>query len=205
MRSLKNTILGLIGICFLVGGAYLVANLINEQNRAKLSPSEKVLKIGTEVVDWKLYRVNQAFFIKIPKQFVKLDEATLKVKYPANDRPELVFQSSDDQTHVFVTVSNIVISDSDLATYIENTKNSLTGFKVTEAVTYQKYDKTFAKLVATDQQELGNYYDIRYFTINQKLVKVEFHTPKQKVEELEEVSKILLDSICFREEDTKKE
>ena len=68
---------------------------------------------------------------------------------------------------------------------------------------YQKHDKNFVKLTATSTDEAAKYYDIRYFTLEDKLVTVEFYTTINQKSEWEKVSKKILDSICFNEEDSK--
>lgn len=72
---------------------------------------------------------------------------------------------------------------------------------VIDSGVYQEHDKTFAKLVATDA---NTYYNLRFFTFDNKLVTIEFNTPVGVYEEWEDVANEVMDSICFSEDDIKK-
>ena len=130
-----------------------------------------------------------------------LDEVTLKSKYNYNNRPELVFMSETDTEHVFVSTTNEDMTDDGLEAYLNNRVAGLTGMTVIDSGVYQKYDKTFAKLVATDA---NTYYNMRFFTLDNKLVTVEFNCSVNTYEEWEKVANEIMDSLCFNEDDIKK-
>ena len=50
----------------------------------------------------------------------------------------------------------------------------------------------------------NTYRDIRYFTLDNKLVIVEFNTLVTKEEDWKKASTLLLDAICFQENDVEK-
>ena len=114
-----------------------------------------------------------------------------------------MFESKDDLTHVSVTRGKEAMTDDMLNNYVSSIKEGLTGFTDVKMENYQKYDKNFVKLTATSTDEAAKYYDIRYFTLEDKLVTVEFYTTINQKSEWEKVSKKILDSICFNEEDSK--
>ena len=114
-----------------------------------------------------------------------------------------MFESKDDLTHVSVTRGKEAMTDDMLNNYVSSIKEGLTGFTDVKMENYQKHDKNFVKLTATSTDEAAKYYDIRYFTLEDKLVTVEFYTTINQKSEWEKVSKKILDSICFNEEDSK--
>lgn len=203
----KETILGVLGIILLVVVAFLLANMIHESNNKnktnkKLNKKEEeVLKVDGVKINFKTYRVDQKIFINIPDVFIMLDEATLKQKYNYNTRPELVFMSKDDLEHVFISTTNEDMTDDGLENYLNSKITILVNMNVVDSGIYKKYDKVFAKLTVTDN---NMYYDIRYFTLDNKLVTVEFNSPYKEHNKWEKVIKKIMDSICFNEEDIKK-
>lgn len=202
MKHKKEIILVLIGVILILVGAYLTSRIsVKEKTEKKVEKEE--LKVNGEVINLKLYRVDKAFFLKIPDSFVAVTGDALNQKYGTSERPELVFESKDDLTHVSVTRGKEAMTDDMLNNYVSSIKEGLTGFTDVKMENYQKHDKNFIKLTATSTDEAAKYYDIRYFTLEDKLVTVEFYTTINQKSEWEKVSKKILDSICFNEEDSK--
>lgn len=205
MKHKKEFIIGTIGIFMIVLGLFLTSSALYEDVNKKEdenSLEEEQLKVGDELIDLKTYRVDQSFFINMPNSFITLDEATLKANYPNNDRPELVFQNTDNTTHVFVTTTNIAMADTDLQAYLDQQVQSLQEGTI-ESGLYTSNDKTFARWERRDQDPAGYYRDTRYFTFDDKLVIVEFNTLLTQEEEWKDVKDAILDSISFTEEQAK--
>ena len=206
----KEIILGVIGIVVIVVVAFFLANMIHdnhvkslreEENNEQEAKKEEKLEVDGVEINFKTYRVDSSFFLNVPDTFTMLDEATLKSKYNYNSRPELVFMSNDDLEHVFVSTTNEDMTDDGLEAYLNNRIASLTNMTVIDSGVYQEYDKTFARLVAID---VNTYYNLRFFTLDNKLVTIEFNTPVSVYEEWEDVANEVMDSICFSEDDIKK-
>ena len=203
-------LLGVLGIVVIVVVAYFLANIIHdnhvksinsgENNKQEEKKEEKLEVDGVEIT-FKTYRVDSSFFLNVPDTFIMLDEATLKSKYNYNNRPELVFMSNDDLEHIFVSTTNEDMTDDGLEAYLNNRIAGLTNMTLLDSGVYQKHDKTFAKLVATDQ---NTYYNIRFFTLENKLVTIEFNIQVGVYKEWEDVADEVMNSICFNEEDIKK-
>ena len=206
----KEIILGVIGIVVIVVVAFFIANLvhdynvdsINKENETKNEEQkEDKIEVDGVEINFKTYRVDSSFFLNVPDTFTMLDEATLKSKYNYNNRPELVFISNDDLEHIFVSTTNEDMTDDGLETYLNNRIAGLTNMTVIDSGVYQEHDKTFAKLVATDA---NTYYNLRFFTLDNKLVTIEFNTQVGVYKEWEDVANEVMDSICFSEDDIKK-
>ena len=206
----KEIILGVLGIVVIVVVAYFLANIIHdnhvkainsgENNKQEEKKEEKLEVDGVEIT-FKTYRVDSSFFLNVPDTFIMLDEATLKSKYNYNNRPELVFMSELDSEHIFVSTTNEDMTDDGLEAYLNNRIAGLTNMTIIDSGIYQEHDKTFAKLVATDA---NTYYNIRFFTLENKLVTIEFNTQVGVYKEWEDVANEVMNSICFNEEDIKK-
>ena len=207
----KEIILGVIGIVVIVVIAFFLANMIHdnhvkslseeENNKQEEEKKEDNIKVDGVEINFKTYRVDSSFFLNVPDTFIILDEATLKSKYNYNNRPELVFMSELDSEHIFVSTTNEDMTDDGLEAYLNNRIAGLTNMIVIDSGVYQEHDKTFAKLVATDA---NTYYNLRFFTFDNKLVTIEFNTPVGVYEEWEDVVNEVMDSICFSEDDIKK-
>ena len=207
----KEIILGVIGIVVIVVVAFFLANLIHdnhvkslneeENNKQEEEKEEEKIEVDGVEINFKTYRVDSSFFLNVPDTFIMLDEETLKSKYNYNNRPELVFMSEADTEHIFVSTTNEDMTDDGLEAYLNNRIAGLTGMTVIDSGVYQKYDKTFARLVATDA---NTYYNLRFFTLDNKLVTVEFNCSVSVYEEWEDVVNEIMDSICFNEDDIKK-
>ena len=207
----KEIILGVLGIVVIVVIAFFVANFINNSNQSKLDDNnsdnvsekekDKKFEVDGVTINFKSYRVDQSFFLNVPDTFIMLDEETLKSKYNYNTRPELVFMSEDDTKHIYISTTNEDMTDEGLEAYLNSRVASLSNMTVMDNGIYNSYDKTFARLVANDGT---TYYNIRYFTLENKLVSVEFNAPVTEYEKWEDVINEIMDSICFNEEDIKK-
>ena len=207
----KEIILGVLGIIVIVVIAFFVANFIHNNNQSKLDDNnsdnvsekdkDKKFEVDGVTINFKSYRVDQSFFLNVPDTFIMLDEETLKSKYNYNTRPELVFMSEDDKEHIYISTTNEDMTDEGLEAYLNSRVSSLSNMTVMDNGIYNSYDKTFARLVANDGT---TYYNIRYFTLENKLVSVEFNAPVTEYEKWEDVINEIMDSICFNEEDIKK-
>ena len=196
---LKHKILFIIiGIIFTVSAAYITVLMVDNSKVEEVSPEEDKLIINGEEITFKYYRVDQLFFLSVPQSFKIWDEVTPLGTYPNNDRPELVFESQDGTTQIQITTTEQDMTDDLLTTFVETTRESLQSLVETvETNFYTKYDKNFGQIKYTEINDSGNYHDIRYSTLNNKLVKVEFITIKQEQVDWEEASNIILESICF--------
>ena len=205
----KEIILGVIGIIVIIVVAFFLANIIHDynikltdkENGQEENTKEERFEVDGVEINFKTYRVDSIFFLNIPDTFIMLDEATLKSKYNYSNRPELVFMSSDDLEHVFVSTTNEDMTDDGLETYLNSRIVGLTNMTVIDSGVYQKYDKIFAKLVVFDE---NTYYNLRFFTFDNKLVTIEFNAPVSIYEEWKDVANEVVDSICFSEDDIKK-
>jgi len=180
----KKVAVMIFGIILIVAGAFVLASLVHEKNMEVEEKKEQGIKVGDQSILFKLYRVDQSFFIQIPDTFSILDEQTLKDKYGLSDRPELVFQSADDTTHVFVNTTDYQVNDVGLSSYVDALKSGLSG------ITVQSYEM---------------YKNIVYFTYQDKLVIVEFNTSVVQQENWENAASFIINSICFEEKDVRKE
>ena len=206
----KEIILGVVGIIALVLVAFAVANIVHDYNVDVLNEKEeaekkeqedKKIKVDGVEINFKTYRVDQKFFLNVPDIFTKLDETTLKEKYNYNERPELVFMSSDDLQHVFISTTNQDMTDEGLEDYLNYRKTGFTNMTLIDSGVYKKYDKTFGKLILT---AATSYYNFRFFTLDNKLVTVEFNTPVNDYQKWEDISEEIMNSLCFSEDDIKK-
>ena len=142
MKHKKEILLVLIGVILILVGAYLTSKIsVKEPVKKKVEKEE--LKVNGEVINLKLYRVDKAFFLKIPDSFVAVTGDALNQKYGTSERPELVFESKDDLTHVSVTRGKEAMTDDMLNNYVSSIKEGLTGFTDVKMENYQKHDKNF--------------------------------------------------------------
>ena len=158
MKHKKEIILVLIGVILILAGAYLTAStaLTTRKNADKTvenKKSKEELKVNGELIKLKLYRVDKAFFLKVPDSFVAVTGDALNQKYGTSERPELVFESKDDLTHISVTRGKDDVAEESLSSYIETFKNNMVGYTDVKFETYQKYGKNFARILATSTDE----------------------------------------------------
>lgn len=206
----KEIILGVIAIIVIVVVAFFIANMLHdnyvksinkEESKQEKTKKEEKLEVDGVKINFKTYRVDSSFFINVPDSFTMLDEETLRSKYNYNNRPELVFMSKDDKEHIFISTTNQDMSEDGLKEYLNNIIANIGNLTLINNDIYRNYDKTFAKLVTNDGI---TYYNIRYFTLDNKLVTVEFNGPVTEYDKWEDVINEVMDSICFSEDDIKK-
>lgn len=200
----KEIIWGVLGIILIVMGAFLVANIIHKDKKSTKPVASNVLKVDGRAIKFKVYRVDMSFFIKVPDTFVMLSEEELKNEYDYNSRPELVFKTSDNLIHIFITTTDDELVDENVEGYGNSQVSSLTNVDLISTKSYKKFDKSFFRLAFNEQSEGGLYRDIRFFSLNNKLVTVEFNINKNDYKKWKKVSEKILDSICFNEKDIKK-
>ena len=206
----KEIILGVIAIIVIVVVAFFIANMLHdnyvksinkEEGKQEKTKKEEKLEVDGVKINFKTYRVDSSFFINVPDSFTMLDEETLRSKYNYNNRPELVFMRKDDKEHIFISTTNQDMTEDGLKEYLNNIIANIGNLTLINNDIYRNYDKTFAKLVTNDGI---TYYNIRYFTLDNKLVTVEFNGPVTEYDKWEDVINEVMDSICFSEDDIKK-
>ena len=200
----KEIIWGVLGIILIVMGAFFVANIIHKDKKSTKPVESNALKVDGKAIKFKAYRVDMSFFIKVPDTFVMLSEEELKNEYDYNSRPELVFKTRDNLIHIFITTTDDELLDENVLEYGNNQASSLMNVELITAKGYKKFDKSFFKLEFSDQSDGGLYRNIRFFSLNNKLVTVEFNINKNDYKKWKTVSDKILDSICFNEKDIKK-
>ena len=201
----KEIFLSILGIIILVLAAFLVSLAIRKvtDSDGNNNNVEEILEVDGKEIEFKTYRVDQSFFINVPSEFIMLDEETLKQEYDYNSRPELVFRSDDNAERIFISTTDEAMTDEGLEEYLNTRIAQYSNMQILDSGIYTKHDKTFAKIVVLDSTN-SMYYNIRYFTLNDKLVSVEFNTASTNYEKWEKVVDEIMDSLCFNEEDIKK-
>ena len=202
----KEIFLSILGIIILVLAAFLVSLAIRKVTDSDGNDNnnvEEILEVDGKEIEFKTYRVDQSFFINVPSEFIMLDEETLKQEYDYNSRPELVFRSDDNAERIFISTTDEAMTDEGLEEYLNTRIAQYSNMQILDSGIYTKHDKTFAKIVVLDSTN-SMYYNIRYFTLNDKLVSVEFNTASTNYEKWEKVVDEIMDSLCFNEEDIKK-
>lgn len=202
----KEIFLSILGIIILVLAAFLVSLAIRKVTDSDGNDNnnvEEILEVDGKEIEFKTYRVDQSFFINVPSEFIMLDEETLKQEYDYNSRPELVFRSDDNAERIFISTTDEAMTDEGLEEYLNMRIAQYSNMQILDSGIYTKHDKTFAKIVVLDSTN-SMYYNIRYFTLNDKLVSVEFNTASTNYEKWEKVVDEIMDSLCFNEEDIKK-
>ena len=183
----KEIFLSILGIIILVLAAFLVSLAIRKVTDSDGNDNnnvEEILEVDGKEIEFKTYRVDQSFFINVPSEFIMLDEETLKQEYDYNSRPELVFRSDDNAERIFISTTDEAMTDEGLEEYLNTRIAQYSNMQILDSGIYTKHDKTFAKIVVLDSTN-SMYYNIRYFTLNDKLVSVEFNTASTNYEKFE--------------------
>ena len=93
MNKTVKILLGIIIIVVLALATHfivynLTVNMLNEQEQGQSDLPEYT--VGDQKIHTIICEINNDFELEIPETFTKMDEETLKVKYPLESRPGLV-------------------------------------------------------------------------------------------------------------------
>ena len=149
--------------------------------------------IETEYMDY------GPFAVKIPKDFELMSEENLKIKYPLENRPKLVYTNDDFSINVAYSVQENSLSNDDISATIDS-MNELYGklFTVLESGVFVIEGRNIGYMkFITPAIDSNIYNHFLVMSIDGKLTLISFNCIEKYREEWEKVGDFILDSIVF--------
>jgi len=174
-------------------------NSINSNNSSITKEKMSFTTNKGNIIDTE-YKDIGKFFIKLPKEFKIMDEETLNIKYPSNNKPRLVYTNEDASINVAFNLNGEYLNGRKLSDFVEVMKKT---FEQMDQV-YYSYDfeldgtKLYTLKMVTQaiDTEVFNYMVI--FELNDQIMIINFNCTKQYMDEWQEVGEFIINSIKFK-------
>ncbi len=128
MKNKKALIITISVIVIVAVAVAILVNIVLGQATKKIQEEGKIyetLEIALdngEKVETEYYNFEDAFFVKVPKDFKQMDEETIKVKYPNPNPPTYVFTNEATTMNVAISITNDELKNNQIKAYLETLK-----------------------------------------------------------------------------------
>lgn len=187
-------------ILTLVVSIYIVPNyILNKPNgKEELLNTLSITTNKGDVIETE-YEDFGKFSIKIPKDFGKMDERAIEIKYPNGNVPTVVYTNEDGTINVVLNMNDVTMKNSDIEKYI----------KTMEKTYGQYFDSVNVEFFERDNHKIGEmefvspaidtniYNRLIAFSIDDNLRIVSFNCTEEYLDEWKDVSEFIIESIIF--------
>mgnify|MGYP004660182089 FL=1 len=204
-KQIEVVIFGIICIVTII--VCLIIQFAIKQEDKKLQKESEKLEIltvksksGIEIETEYLNFDNSKFYLKIPKNFKKLDYETIIKKYNGNV-PNIVFSNDDITINVTVGLTNNKMNNTQIESFKEIIEKILkNNSEIITSDLYEVNNHNVGKIKLISQaQDTNIYNNIIFFSYNGKLVIVTFNCTTELQREWQDVGDFIIDSLFFEE------
>lgn len=201
----KKIIMIVTILCFIIAGGLFTLNHFINKDTEKLKEESKIYEAlditlkNKEVVKTKYYNIDDgSFFIKIPESFLPMDEEIVNLKYPNDNRPNIVYTNEETTMNVAISLSDVSIKDNQIGNYLETLKDTFKEYKDVQTNSFKRDKHTLGEIsftsTATDT-DIHNHMLV--FSNHGKLVIVTFNCTKELQENYKDLGDFIVNSIMF--------
>lgn len=202
MNKTVKILLGIIIIVVLALATHfivynLTVNMLNEQEQGQSDLPEYT--VGDQKIHTIICEINNDFELEIPETFTKMDEETLKVKYPLESRPGLVYTNEEANINVAVSITANEMTDEQIEDYVALYQGL---FGESENVNLMRCETSKQNGIKTGRVEMitpatdtNIYNNMCFFQIDNKQVIVSFNCKESQMEDWKEMSNVIINSI----------
>ena len=194
-----------LNVCLIISIAVLIVwTIITIPNITKtenLSEIENTLVITTNNGNniETQYEMFDGFKIKIPSEFKIMSDEIVNVKYTNGNAPSLVYTNDKTTINVALVMNDVAMKNSQIEEYVKTMESTYKNYS--KDVKLNFWERNNHKIGEMEFTTKGSdteiYNHIIAFSVNDKLRLVNFNCTKEQMNEWQEVSKFIMDSIIF--------
>lgn len=168
------------------------SNISEIENRLEVT-SNKGNIIQTQYEDF------GEFSLKIPKDFKIMNAERLKIKYPTQNPPSIVYTNERGTINVALVMNDVTMKNNQIEEYTKLMESTYKEYsKDTKINFWERNNHKIGEIeFITQASDTEIYNHIIAFSVNDKLRLVNFNCTKELSEEWKEISKFIIESIKF--------
>lgn len=168
------------------------SNISEIENRLEVT-SNKGNIIQTQYEDF------GEFSLKIPKDFKIMNDERLKIKYPTQNPPSIVYTNERGTINVALVMNDVTMKNNQIEEYTKLMESTYKEYsKDTKINFWERNNHKIGEIeFITQASDTEIYNHIIAFSVNDKLRLVNFNCTKELSEEWKEISKFIIESIKF--------
>ena len=194
-----------LNVCLIISIAVLIVwTIITIPNITKtenLSEIENTMVITTNKGNniETQYEMFDGFKIKIPSEFKIMSDEIVNVKYPNGNAPSLVYTNDKTTINVALVMNDVAMKNSQIEEYVKTMESTYKNYsKDVKLNFWERNNHKIGEMeFTTEGSDTEIYNHIIAFSVNDKLRLVNFNCTKEQMNEWQEVSKFIMDSIMF--------
>lgn len=195
----------ILNVCLIISIVVLIVWAIitipNITKTENLSEIENTLVITTNKGNniETQYEMFDGFKIKIPSEFKIMSDEIVNVKYPNGNAPSLVYTNDKTTINVALVMNDVAMKNSQIEEYVKTMESTYKNYsKDVKLNFWERNNHKIGEMEFTTQgSDTEIYNHIIAFSVNDKLRLVNFNCTKEQMNEWQEVSKFIVDSIMF--------
>lgn len=145
------------------------------------------------------YESFDGFKIKIPKEFKIMKDEIVKIKYPSGNPPSLVYTNDNGTINIALVLNDVKMHNTEIEEYVKLMESTYKSY--TKDVKMNFWEINNHKIgeieFISEVSDTEIYNHLIAFSVNGKLRIVNFNCTKEYVEEYQDVSNFIINSIIF--------
>lgn len=167
--------------------------ILKKQDNNLIFTSNKGKKINTN------YESFDGFKIKIPIEFKIMKDEVVKIKYPSGNPPSLVYTNDNGTINIALVLNDVKMNNTEIEEYVKLMESTYKSY--TKDVKLNFWEINNHKIgeieFMTEVPDTEIYNHLIAFSVNGKLRIVNFNCTKEYLEEWQDVSNFIINSIIF--------
>lgn len=145
------------------------------------------------------YESFDGFKIKIPIEFKIMKDEVVKIKYPSGNPPSLVYTNDKTTINIALVLNDVKMQNTEIEEYVKLMESTYKNY--TKDVKMNFWEINNHKIgeieFITEVPDTEIYNHLMVFSVNGKLRIVNFNCTKEYLEEWQDVSNFIINSIIF--------
>lgn len=193
-------------ICVLIIIVCIIIKIVIKNEDKKLEKESKKYETlfvettsGNKIETKYTHIEGKNFYIKIPKNFKKLDHEIITKKYNG-DVPNIVFSNDETTINIAISITENKMKDSEIKGYKEYMEELLkVRSKIIETNYYNVDNHNIGQIkLVSNAIDTNIYNNMIFFSYSDKLVIITFNCTENLKDEWNDVGNFIIDSLFFK-------
>lgn len=187
-----SIILLFLNLCF------VIPNRLNPEDIGQIENTLIITTNQGNLIETQYEKLGK-FKLKIPIEFKIMKDEMIHIKYPNDNPPSLVYTNERGTINIAIVMNDVAMKDTEIEEYIKMMET--TYKKYTKDVSINFWERNRHKIgemeFVTQASDTEIYNHLIAFSVNNQLRLVNFNCTKEFMNEWQEVSEFIINSIIF--------
>lgn len=196
-KKLKIVLIISIVIVF-VNWCFVIPNRFKKEDLKKIENTLNITTNRGNLIETQYEKLGK-FKLKIPTEFKIMKDEMIHIKYPTGNPPSLVYTNERGTINIAIVMNDVTMKNTEIEEYVKTMETTYKEY--TKDIKINFWERNGHKIgemeFVTQASDTEIYNHLIAFSVNNQLRLVNFNCTKEFINEWQEVSKFIINSIIF--------